>query len=123
MASSRTAPSVQWSLITIPISFFTKFASLCRLARRFAKALWRRYRTPPELRDVDFEAYVDNLQICKTCPMRNKDTCDACGCHIPTKARWMSESCELGQWDNTDFIPIRLAQLAGQAPNSTPQQQ
>lgn len=102
------------------VAFFTAGAEVTAefyyRGKRFLKALWKRYRTPPQLRDVDFETYVANLSQCKTCALRELETCLACGCHLPTKARWMSEACPLEFWDNRTQIPARLEQLGRPAP-------
>jgi hypothetical protein len=96
---------------------------LGRLLTRHANRVWnylraryRRLRTPKELRDADFYLWIENLNKCRDCyfldPNNGRPTCDVCGCNVEVKARWMSERCPLGEWDNTVHLRQRIQDLA-----------
>ncbi len=82
----------------------------------YIKARWRRFRTPKELRDADFDTWTSNMNKCASCfwidpadPVR--PSCEICGCLIELKTRWMSEKCPVDEWDNTIILRKRIAEL------------
>ena len=73
---------------------------LLRKAVNFSRAVSR--HIADGARKVGQENYEQRLAICRACP-----SCDVprmvcrerrCGCRLPVKARWRSESCPRGKW-------------------------
>ena len=47
---------------------------------------------------VSEEVYKERLSICNTCDQREGTGCKICGCNLPRKARWKTNSCPIGKW-------------------------
>lgn len=107
------------------LSLWEDWLKLARQAWSYLRARYRRFRTPKELRDADFYLWIENLNKCRVCPFldpnNGRPTCDICGCNVEIKARWMSERCDIGEWDNTIHLRDRIQTLAGaDQPTTTP---
>ncbi len=51
--------------------------------------------------NVSEEDYKKRLNICENCPERTENwVCKKCGCGLKLKAKWASQSCPLGKWNN-----------------------
>lgn len=47
---------------------------------------------------VSQEVQAARLEICRQCPLLEKNVCRDCGCYMPIKSGWRSVSCGLGKW-------------------------
>ena len=47
---------------------------------------------------VSEEVYKERLSICNGCDQREGTGCKLCGCNLPRKARWKTNSCPIGKW-------------------------
>lgn len=58
------------------------------------------HQNGPAALTVSDEVYIKRYAICKECPRMNqrREECLECGCHIPTKARIVLNSCPLNKW-------------------------
>ena len=39
------------------------------------------------------------LEICKKCPLKQENRCNACGCFLKTKTALLNSTCPMGKWD------------------------
>jgi anaerobic ribonucleoside-triphosphate reductase len=69
--------------------------SIGTLVWRFAQELVK--HAGDGFKHVPISAYRERLKLCHECPsfMNEIQRCAACGCHMPTKAKWRSSSCPL----------------------------
>ncbi len=76
--------------------------SLLRRAQTFFAALAResthRFAHPQDVAVTQASAH-SRLAICATCPQITTDQwCRACGCYLPAKVRFVTQTCPTGRW-------------------------
>lgn len=73
-----------------------------KMVWNFAKAVARHIQDGGT--KVSKEEYARRLEICDTCPLRQGNRCTHmnCGCRLDLKARWRSENCPVGKWENNE---------------------
>ena len=51
--------------------------------------------------DVSEDIFNNRISICSSCHLYdvNRKKCTKCGCFLDIKARWATESCPLGKWE------------------------
>jgi hypothetical protein len=68
----------------------------------FGKAL--KNHVSDGIRTVSNEVYEKRLSECDNCVYREENRClhSSCGCTLTHKAKWNSEKCPIGRWQNDD---------------------
>ena len=82
-----------------------KLPSVAKQAFNFAKSATK--HMAGGMAGVSEKTYWGRLEMCRGCDKLQDDRCIECGCFVKIKAKWASESCPLGKWDDLPDPPER----------------